>query len=365
MVSKFPLNPIGIKSLRDLLQNELPNLRQSPILLISSEPAATSASHAPIHEASRLVQFTISQQLGLRTVPATITSAFPSLHDLESRRDLLRRTGAASIVAVGSGAAMDLAKALARDNKHEIEQVILVPSTYAAMVASGSSHSLLLDPTEETLVPSPGEQNRDMCPITVAPLELKYTAADTIESSHALHASLAIVLDACLRNCTDTRLNLMIEHLQTFNGEGRDVSHDDMMDLSYRTGNLISFGLGNDDRSAPLALAASLIPSIFPHVHILTFWASLVPGLCHVLQSSSSNNNTNMNSDVQNLIQELLLRNDRFKIPTLTIADENKKGFSIPDMALSHIQSNTTVWKSLDMPNQVLTGILQHSRAVN
>lgn len=372
--SKNMLQPPGIQSLRRFLQNELPKLRESPILLIASEPAPGAASHTPIQNASRLVQFTLSQQLGLRTVPSTISSAFPSLQDLDTRRDLLRRTGAASIVAVGSGAAIDLAKALARDNQHHVEQLILVPSTHAAVIASGASHSLLLDPNEETLVPSPGKDLDDSCPInvTVTPLEHKYTAtlATTTtdipmrESSQAMYATLAIVLDASLRATNDPHLDDMIQDLQTiFVLQSQDVPHDIMMDLCYRTGQLLSYGLGNTDRSAPLALAASLIPPLFPHMHILTFWASLVPGLYHQWQSSSThhdNDNINTNAQIHKLMQQVLARQDWTDIPKLTITDQSKKGFSVPDMALSHIQSNTTVWKSYDMPNHELTKILKH-----
>jgi hypothetical protein len=48
-------------------------------------------------------------------------------------------------------------------------------------------------------------------------------------------------------------------------------------------------------------------------------------------------------------------------IPQLTVADESLEGFSVPDMALSHIQSNQIVWKSFDVPDATLTEILKHS----
>ena len=57
---------------------------------------------------------------------------------------------------MGFRLSMDLAKALplGRDG---LEQIILIPSTYSAVLASSTSHSLFLDSAEETLVPLPSE----------------------------------------------------------------------------------------------------------------------------------------------------------------------------------------------------------------
>lgn len=373
MATKSLLKPAGMKALQQFLQNELPVLQQSPILVVTSEPSATAVPLTPVSDASRLVQFTLSQQMGLRTVPATISSAFPSTQDMESRIDLLRRTGASSIVAVGSGAAMDLAKALAGDKKNAIEQLILVPSTYGAVIASGASHSLLLDTVEETLVPTPGE--KPSFTTVVAPLDLKHTATTGMDhsSSHVLYASLAIVLDAGLRKSHHPLLGDIVQELYGFcvKDPTQEPSHDVLLDLCYRSGNILSYGLASEDRSAPMALASALIPPIFPDVHILTFWASLVPGLCHALQSSlsassKSNSSSNDVGSIGPIIQELakgVLANSNYwsNIPRLKVADESMQGFSIPDMAQSHIQSNATVWKCFDLPNNVLTGILQKS----
>jgi glycerol dehydrogenase-like iron-containing ADH family enzyme len=54
-----------------------------------------------------------------------------------------------TILAVGSGAAMDLTKAVLQKG---YGKGILVPSTYGAIIASTSSHAMLLDTTEEALV---------------------------------------------------------------------------------------------------------------------------------------------------------------------------------------------------------------------
>jgi len=352
-MSRRTLLSPGIRSVQNFLHNELSNFQQSPILIVSSEPATTGAvPMSAIKDASRWLHFTLSQNFGLRTVPATISSAFPSVQDLESRIDLLRRTGASSIVAVGSGAAIDLAKTLAAERKDSIEQLLLVPSTHAAMIAAGASHSLLLDSVEETLV---SNQSTVVCSTTVAALDPKYFA--TVDSTIAFYGVLAIVLDAALRRSTDRLLmEVVSEILELVRDGGHDtMSHEEIVSLCFRSSTLLSYGLGSEDRSSPIALASSLIPTIFPHVHILSFWASLVPGLCHALESTS------VTGPVQELVGILHDRAEWKNFPKPTVVDEKMKGFSVPDMALSHLQSNSALCKTFDMPNQMLIEILQHS----
>jgi hypothetical protein len=368
--AKTLLSPSGISSFRRFLQDKLPALQQSPILLISSEPAnddaQLSSNKKQVAESTQLVQFTLAQQFGLRTVPSTISSAFPTVQDMEERFELLRRTGASSVVAVGSGAAMDLAKAMPFER--DLEHLILVPSTYAAVLASSSSHSLFLDPVEETLVPSPTMATADTstgtCTTTIVPLDV-HLMAPVVEdsSSHVLYASLAIVLDACYRKSDHPLLPEMLTKVHDLLDASPPgtaaLDHDTCVQLLYQSGGLLSYGLGSEDRSIPIALSASLIPRIFPHVHALTFLASLVPGLCHVLMEDSTRSAT-IDAQVNKLVVRIQ-QHDDFSIPQLTVADESLEGFSVPDMALSHIRSNQTVWNCLDVPDATLTEILQHS----
>lgn len=349
-INKSLLNPPGIKSFRRFLEAERNNLMRSPILVICSEPAESQPRLSMVSESCRFVQFTLAQQMGLRTVPSTVTSAFPTMQDLEQRLELIRRTGASSVVAVGSGAAMDLAKALPFEK--EMDHLILVPSTYAAVLASSSSHSLFLDSVEETLVPIPQDNNsRNNTTTTIASLDCKYIAP--VDSSSVLYASLALILDACYRKSNNPLLPELLQKANSMlnDDSSEEISHENAMELLYESGRLISFGLDREDRSTPIALAASLIPRLFPHAHILPFLASLLPGLCH--QCSASENYA-----VSALVERIRLAKD---IPQLTVADKSLEGFSIPDMALSHIRSNQTVWKSLDVPDGTLTEILQHS----
>lgn len=253
---------------------------------------------------------------------------------------------------------MDLAKLLAKQKS--VEQVVLVPCTLGATMAAGASHTLLLDSIEETLVVAPSHTNNEsLTRITTVPLDSNYTA-NTVQELTVLQACLAISLDACLRQSPHPNLEVALQELHRIllllQNEEQVVDHNTMMNLCYQVGTLISYGLGNEDRSAPLALAASLIPPLFPHVHILSFWASLLPGLCHALQQQPSNNPMAM---------ELMRLVSKLQVPRLDVMDETMKGFSIPDMALSHVQANATVWKSYDLPDRMLMDILQHSSIHN
>jgi hypothetical protein len=362
-VTKTLLTPSGISSFRRFLEAQRHVLMQSPILVIASEPAESQPHLSMVSESCQLVQFTLAQQMGFRTVPSTISSAFPTMQDLEQRCELIRRTGASSVVAVGSGAAMDLAKALPYlGGEKGLEHIILVPSTYAAVLASGSSHSLFLDSVEETLVPIPKDDETTTttnCTTTIAPLDSKYIAP--VDSSHVLYASLALILDACYRKSDNPHLPGLLQKVSDLldddssNDENEKLSHDKAMELLYESGRLVSYGLGREDRSTPIALAASLIPQLFPHVHVLTFLASLLPGLCHHCSTTTSDDD-----GIRTLVERIRIRSSA-DIPQLTVADETLEGFSIPDMALSHIRSNQTVWKSFDVPDSTLTEILQYS----
>eukprot|EP00593_Proboscia_inermis_P010925 CAMPEP_0171325192 /NCGR_PEP_ID=MMETSP0816-20121228/116649_1 /TAXON_ID=420281 /ORGANISM="Proboscia inermis, Strain CCAP1064/1" /LENGTH=315 /DNA_ID=CAMNT_0011824297 /DNA_START=330 /DNA_END=1278 /DNA_ORIENTATION=+ len=149
----------GIKNLKSYLQSELNVLRWAPVLLISSNAGASSSKLKPVADSCQWVQFTLGQQFSMRTVPTTISLAFPTKDSLDQTLELMQRTGASSVVSVGSGAAMDLGKAvqatLGSSTDAKKTPLILVPTTYGGVLAAGVSHSLFLDGNEETLVPLP------------------------------------------------------------------------------------------------------------------------------------------------------------------------------------------------------------------
>lgn len=353
MASKKLLKPSGLNAFRGFLREESSTLRQAPILVVASE----SADHhlqpiKAVEEACRAVNFVLTQEMGLRTVQSTISSAFPTTSDLEQRLDLIRRTGASSVVAVGAGAAMDLSKVLPYEK--EIEHLMLVPSTSAAMLAASSSHSLFIDSVDETLIPSPTALGSNQTNTHIVSLEHSYVAS--AELSHVLYGTLAIVLDACYRRSTHALLSDAVQDLsEVLQNPDKEFDHETATELLHQAGMLLSYGLDQEDRSIPIALSSSLIPTIFPHVHALTFFASLLPGICHLVAEQEQNDET-----VSELVQ-LVEAIPSESIPQLAVNDASLDGFSVPDMSLSHIQNNQALWKSFDVPNKSLLQILEQS----
>lgn len=113
-------------------------------------------------------------EFNLRTVPVTISSAFPTLNGVKEAISLAKRAGLKEgqlgdgvVIGVGCGAAIDLAKAVSdtlfgnvgashsedgTDNSGG--RLILAPSTLGGLwAASSSSPSLLLDTKEEMILP--------------------------------------------------------------------------------------------------------------------------------------------------------------------------------------------------------------------
>jgi hypothetical protein len=342
-----------------------------------------------------LVHFTLQQEYGLRVIDTKISSGYPTTHDITQRIELLQRTSGhgstPTIIGVGSRPAMDLTKAIQTtliENNHanSVPRTILIPSTYGGIVASGSSHSLILDSTEETLVPIPSSSTSSSSNTTttttttngivgvIAPMETKYMEPlDETKYNINLYACTAIVLDAVYRKSTNPILGSLIDTLiQELSDQNQPSSSTSSKLLSitkllYDSGSVLSYGLMNDDRSIPIALASSLIPRLFPEMHPLSFFASLVPGLCHVVQkqkqsTTTTRGNSNNNSKQINLLISILREEKRrtmpLQLPTLIVQDESLKGFSIPDMALSHIRSNQAVWNCYDVPDDTLLEVI-------
>ncbi|MGK3735521.1 MAG: hypothetical protein ACI90V_002362 [Bacillariaceae sp.] len=396
-VSRTLLSP-GITSLRKYLKSELNDLRRAPILLIASSSTSESVNLKSVTDSCQWMKFTLGQEFRLRTIPTTISSAFPTKESLQETMELMRRTGASTVVSVGSGAAMDLAKAVQTDLEekrnddddddggYNSNRMILVPTTYSGILAAGTSHSLLLDNDEETLVPYPRNyQNIDVGSrvTTVGTLDIKnyMEPVDDAKFDVLLYAVSAILLDAGLRKSSHPNLLKLLHKTIDLITLRNSNSNKDMTTLSeaipeltnllYQSGGLISYGLGSgdleeDDRSVTIALGSSLIPTIFPETHPISFIAGLVPGLCHYHSCTSTGDHINddVKEQLQKLVEILQQRPSEEGMhppPSLSTKDESLQGFSIPDMALSHIQSNQHTWKPLDVPDDVLMNVLQHS----
>lgn len=275
-----------------------------------------------------------------------------------------------------------------------------MPTTYSGVLAAGASHSLLLDGDEETLVPFPQRHQEILATseslhthATVSTLEpLKYMEnLDASKFDVLLYAVSAILLDAGLRKSTNPSLSTQLQDtidLLSLRGNATDfaaksfggANNEDLvelipslMNLLYQSAGLLSYGLSDgfeeeDNRSIPIALGSSLIPTLFPETHPISFLASLVPGICHhyseKVQTQNGVHDDSATADKLNTLvhrlEEQFAGGSMLPPPPLVPRDESLQGFSIPDMALSHIQSNQAVWKSLDFPDDVLVQVLQH-----
>ncbi|KAL9188750.1 hypothetical protein ACHAXT_007128 [Thalassiosira profunda] len=197
----------GLQPLRHHLRQHASRLRASPVLLVSSAPPpavstavagtkspsaiapdaeARQAQHAQLklqqqQTDPRVRAFvernaqSLASEFNLRTVPCAIHAAFPTVQSVEEAVALAKRAGLkegsfgsgdGTIVGIGSGAAMDLAKAVADtlfgdvapsgdDDMSEVRgSLVLAPCTVGGMwAASSNAPSLLLDTKEEMLLP--------------------------------------------------------------------------------------------------------------------------------------------------------------------------------------------------------------------
>ncbi|KAL7540119.1 hypothetical protein ACHAXR_009872 [Thalassiosira sp. AJA248-18] len=202
----------SLQPLRNYLRQNVAHLRSSPCLLISSAPppalsTAVAGTKTPssissdeqqqkahrdqlkfqqqqndprVHSFVERNTQSLTLEFNLRTVPCTISSAFPTLDNVKEAVSLAKRAGLKEgglgssssgdgvVIGVGSGAAMDLAKAVADSlfgnispggNNNETGGggslvLVLAPSTLGGLwAASSNSPSLLLDTKEEMILP--------------------------------------------------------------------------------------------------------------------------------------------------------------------------------------------------------------------
>lgn len=342
MSAKYTANVVSGKSvLRKLLQSKHEVLNKAPVLVVSSAVPSDYTSVAAVDTACRKVQFYTGMELGLRTVESNVTSVFPTVNHVHSTLELMKRMGATNIIGVGSGAAMDLTKALMNKTSEEGVEGILVPSTYGAILAATSSHPLLLDTREEALIvpehgnKSDGGGNKNDGNMTVV-IEMD-SLADAY-GNDAAFACYALGIDASYRGQQEHADNLVLLAKQALEDDSK------LPEALVQAGRATSFGIyGTSVRSSPLALAASLIPPSFPNVPILTFMASLLPGTCQVLHNAPFN-------ETENSVP-----------PSLASLMAHADGAQSVSSLMSHVKANQALWKCIDIPDDRLEAILHYS----
>ena len=283
-------------SLQNYIRKNIHRLRSSPTLLISSSPppaisTAVSGIKAPttnklyeklqpqqtnnnlkfqqqqnnktIHTfVERNIQ-SIKLEYNLKSIQTTISSAYPTLHDVNEAVDLAKRAGLGSggvVIGIGSGAAIDLSKAvndtlfqknISSDGrtKENDDSLVLAPCTLSGLWAAASnSPAILLDTKEEMLLPhlstSSWNNVHAIRRETVVTLDdsklwdlpLLYTPFQPIKRSeytcapslaHVAAAILVVVLDVC------RSLDVYIKATDEKDDVPGKVKHDILQDIMF------------------------------------------------------------------------------------------------------------------------------------
>jgi Iron-containing alcohol dehydrogenase len=356
----------GVQQMQQFLQKEKSRFR-SMILVVSApieEPSAESRS--VLSHSIRHTQYLLQQKLGYSAIIANCSSsAFPTFQDVENVTQLAQRMGADVIAAVGSGNAIDVAKAAALGNTL-VDKLLLIPLTYGASIAALSSHALLYDETENAVLPQPQiEASTEQQPNssrTVLLLNDRTLFDTTSYLDCTLLALLSLLLDWMYQHGTSEEgassypkiLSIAEEILACLTPTARDLEddrslHDRRVDLCQLIGHrYLSFGgHPSEPRCIPLALATSLIPHSFSQYSLMTVLASFVPAYCEILQA-----------DMEQIDPEITALLQRIPVAKAPKIITNEPYGSL----LSHIHANQALWNCYDTEKDdtVYRSLLRH-----
>jgi hypothetical protein len=358
----------GLKAFTTYLKRSPSRFSQSPVLLIESHPLLDAnnngklQSSPPVADACRQVSFLLSQQLGLRTVSVHASPEYPfpvTPTDPDTIPQLAQRTGASTVVGVGSGTAMDLAKAVSSNS--QFEATVLIPATYGAVLVAGMSHALLLDKTEEMLVATEFQRQDDdddtaiRSAVTVVTADASLMPGETRDT--AILAAVSIVLAALLQDNSSMSdrdrllrqdlLKNLVHHLDQPPTIDQS-SHEILCQLLLEAGSLAQYGIitGARDRSIPIALLASLLPTTFSASDSMAFLASTVPSLDRMLHSSRQVFSAGKASS------SILNEKQRKLVPQIVTMDPSHNLISL-------LHANQALWKCHDANDKLLRDCLK------
>ncbi len=355
--------------LQSHLSSIVSKLRSSTTLIVSSAPAAHRAKdagpqkidqelkrlHSGIENQISQCKFVVSMQFNLKTISygsSTLSAAYPTENDLDAALELMKRTGAINVIGVGSGPAMDLAKASYYKNCEVTDvsdgdesHLILNPGTLGATLTAASKDCLTLSQKEEALLPyysRPRQTNATTILLDEKMISVPTwcSSNDTLQlRSHRGHnatitdaalAGLVIALDAakafgdissdevevqeqfrrllvdCVRNSLDC-INTMNEYGMD-DPNGRNVaieaSKKHAIGSMLNAGQLLSFGRDNSlpRRNISVAMSSSLLPKYFPFGNWISFTASLLPGVCRAIAESDGADDNALLSSIAGMI---------------------------------------------------------------
>jgi hypothetical protein len=311
--------------LRSVLKSKLSSLKQAPVLIISSQPANEDIVEKHIGSMVQKATFHASMEFNLKVVQSTISSAFPTASDVGRCLELAQRAGAGSLLAVGSGVAMDLCKIVA--SQHHCDETILVPATSGGILASAASRSLLLDTHEETLCSDEGEPT-------------KTTTLVIDEISHhryAQQSALLIAIDAL-----HTRRHDLAQVATTL----QQALDGDLTGALLSAGPLLSYGDKGQERSPILTLATSLIPTVYSNSHVMEFWASILPG--------------RINSMPTGMLAEYADRLKQLQAECPKLAEMSMENLPLSKL-MEYIRDNQALWNTAEVSDGELEAILETS----
>ncbi|KAL3821641.1 hypothetical protein ACHAXA_006061 [Cyclostephanos tholiformis] len=330
----------ALQPLRDYIRRNVDNLRSSPCLLISSSPPPDSSTKAVAdiklqrqQDEPRARAFVernaqhLALEFNLRTVPCHISSAYPTMASVNESVSLAKRAGLKGrggggaesgqglIIGLGSGAAMDLAKAVAdtlfgdispceRDNRADPDgstSLVLAPCTLSGLWAATSNSSVsLLDTKEEMLLPYLPAPWRIAAPakrigtvvtmdpsifMTTPPLYVPFQPAKRLDYScaptmaHVAAAALAIVLDIArsLDSVTSVGTENNVDLHDLVKVEMKEVASLFTSVLKLATYEATNVGGDKDDNNAKLA-QRHLLDAI-PRISLVIELSSLITNM--------------------------------------------------------------------------------------
>ena len=261
----------------------------------------------------------------IKSIPITIDAAFPTVQKVDEALALASRAGVKDgvVLGIGSGPAMDLAKALSARLHVGGGTLVLAPATLGGMYAASSPQTLLLDTSEEMLLPQSSDVKADVAYdakyFSCAPL---FTAGKEVSMAHVGAALLTIALDMeRMTNGQTEQLKAVASSCAAvLNAAAAKNESSDSQQQLMEAMTLLSTLQSHE--TIPQTLTNALLPTYFPQNHIFTYFGCMLPGLCETLDANRAK------SDIA---QSILESNSESSLSKW--ASSIAKGAGIPSMA--------------------------------
>lgn len=340
----------GLKGVRKLLQSEKSRFGAAPIHLIQG--AGNNDDNDKANHCAKQVHFMLAQQLGLRTVVSNSLggSAFPTTELVAQQIELASRVGAATVCAVGSEAAIHLAKAVTVAQEANMDELLLIPSTYSAVLATTMEQSLLVDTKEETLVPDKPTSKQDASSVTIAlPDTTMLDLSDHEATRETAFAALSFCLARKYQGEESSFSDEIIANLESFislskNQKTKEALRALALALQL-VGQDLQWGFGKGRRDVSLAIAVALLPKIFPTSHTTSIMASHAPVLLNGNEAR-----------LATLYHELV---ETLGEPNTLVCNQSV------ETLLSIVRENQAAWNCLDARKEVMAQCLRSHSLVD